>query len=154
MSGRICPDEQAALFWLSYTKVMLMIAPLLLVLMVNMFSHFSDPMDSLRLALIAALGGLLIGLHSIGRRLGQFVATPQKPGAQHDIWLTGASGFIGRNIAAALTAAGHQVRPLSRLHGIDVCRMHAIADWLPFLQGVDAVINSVGIIGESGCPAL
>jgi len=78
--GRICPDEQAALFWLSYTKVMLMIAPLLLVLMVDMFSHFSDPMDSLRLALIAALGGLLIGLHSIGRRLGQFVATPQKPG--------------------------------------------------------------------------
>jgi len=78
--GRICPDEQAAVFWLSYTKVMLMIAPLLLVLMVNMFSHFSDPMDSLRLALIAALGGLLIGLHSIGRRLGQFVATPQKPG--------------------------------------------------------------------------
>ena len=67
-----------------------------------------------------------------------------------NILLTGASGFIGRNIAAALTAAGHKVRPLSRLHGIDVCRMHAIADWLPFLQGVDAVINSVGIIGESG----
>lgn len=67
-----------------------------------------------------------------------------------NILLTGASGFIGRNIAAALTAAGHKVRPLSRRHGIDVCRMHAIADWLPFLQGVDAVINSVGIIGESG----
>ena len=67
-----------------------------------------------------------------------------------NILLTGASGFIGRNIAAALTAAGHQVRPLSRRHGIDVCRMQAIADWLPFLQGVDAVINSVGIIGESG----
>jgi hypothetical protein len=25
--GRICPDQQAALFWLSYTRVMLMIAP-------------------------------------------------------------------------------------------------------------------------------
>lgn len=67
-----------------------------------------------------------------------------------NILLTGASGFIGRNIAAALTAAGHQVKPLSRRHGIDFCRMQAPADWLPYLQGVDAVINSVGIIGESG----
>lgn len=79
--GRICPDEQAAIFWLSYTKVMLMIAPLLLVLTVDMFSHFSDPMDSLRLTLMAALGGLLIGLYSIGKRLGQFVMLPGKPGS-------------------------------------------------------------------------
>ncbi len=75
---RICPDEQAAVFWLSYTKVMLMIAPFLLVLIVDFFTHFSDPMDKLRLALIVALAGLLIGLHSVGKRLGQFVATPKK----------------------------------------------------------------------------
>lgn len=75
--GRICPDEQAAAFWLSYTKVMLMIAPLLLVLIVDMFAHFSNPLDTLRLALTAALGGLLIGLRSIGKRLGQFVKVPQ-----------------------------------------------------------------------------
>ena len=29
---RLCPDEAAAAFWLSYTRVMLVIAPLLLVL--------------------------------------------------------------------------------------------------------------------------
>jgi hypothetical protein len=52
---------------------------LLLVLTVEMFTHFGDPIDSLRLALMAALGGLLIGLYSIGKRLGQFVATPQQP---------------------------------------------------------------------------
>lgn len=75
--GRLCPDEQAAVFWLSYTKVMLMIAPLLLVLTVDMFAHFSDPLDSLRLALMAALVGVLIGLLSIGKRLGKFVVTPQ-----------------------------------------------------------------------------
>jgi hypothetical protein len=74
--GRICPDDQAAAFWLSYTKVMLMIAPLLLVLMADMLTHFSDPLDSLRLALVTALGGLLIGLRSIGKRLGQFVKLP------------------------------------------------------------------------------
>ncbi|MBI3149152.1 MAG: hypothetical protein HYZ17_11640 [Betaproteobacteria bacterium] len=78
---RICPDEQAAVFWLCYTRVMLTIAPLLLVLAVDMFTHFSDPLDSLRLALMAVLGGLLIGLLSIGKRLGQFVTAPRQPGS-------------------------------------------------------------------------
>jgi uncharacterized protein YbjT (DUF2867 family) len=67
-----------------------------------------------------------------------------------NILLTGASGFIGRNIAAALTAVGHQVKPVSRMHGVDFCRMQSQADWLPHLEGIDAVINSVGIIGEIG----
>jgi len=79
--NRVCPDEQAASFWLSYTKVMLVIAPLLLVLMVDMFSRSSNPIDSLRLALVAALVGLLIGLRSIGKRLGQFVTVPRQPGS-------------------------------------------------------------------------
>lgn len=79
--ARICPDEQAAAFWLSYTKLMLMIAPLLLVLAVDLFSHFSDPLDSLRLALLATLGGLLLGLRTIGKRLGQFVQAPNIPGS-------------------------------------------------------------------------
>lgn len=77
--GRICPDEQAAVFWQSYTKIMLMIAPLLMVLITDMFTHFRDPMDHLRLALMAILIGLLVGMHSIGKRLGRFVVTPQLP---------------------------------------------------------------------------
>lgn len=78
--ARICPDEQAAVFWLSYSRVMLIIAPLLLVLIVDLFSHFRDPLDTLRLAMVVALAGLLIGLHSIGRRLGKFVVTPKRVG--------------------------------------------------------------------------
>lgn len=66
-----------------------------------------------------------------------------------NILLTGASGFIGRNLAAALVAAGHQVKPASRRNGVDFGRMTAPADWLPLLTGVDAVINCVGIIGET-----
>lgn len=79
--SRICPDEQAAAFWLIYAKVMLIIAPLLLVLTVDLFMHFSEAMDALRLALIVALGGILIGLHLIGRRLGQFMLVPKQPGS-------------------------------------------------------------------------
>ncbi len=75
---RICPDEQAASFWLTYTRVMMFLAPLLLVLMVDLFTHFANPMDTLRLALIAALGGLLAGLHAVGKRIGQYVSVPRR----------------------------------------------------------------------------
>lgn len=67
-----------------------------------------------------------------------------------NILLTGANGFIGRNVAAALERAGHQVKLVSRSHGFDFCRMLAPSDWLPHLVGIDAVINCVGIIGETG----
>ncbi|MDR0776934.1 MAG: hypothetical protein LBE81_09910 [Azonexus sp.] len=72
----ICPGEQAAVFWQSCTKVMLLLAPLLLVLGVDQMKLFDDPLDSLRLALIAALGGLLLALHVVGKRLGRFVVVP------------------------------------------------------------------------------
>jgi len=66
-----------------------------------------------------------------------------------NILLTGASGFIGRNVAAALAAAGHRVRPASRANGVDFACLRAANDWRPLLAGIDAVINSVGIIGEN-----
>lgn len=67
-----------------------------------------------------------------------------------NILLTGATGFIGRNIAAVLTAAGHHVIAASRRTGVDFCRLLTLEDWQPHLAGVEAVINSVGIIGEHG----
>ncbi|WML89332.1 NAD-dependent epimerase/dehydratase family protein [Thiothrix lacustris] len=66
-----------------------------------------------------------------------------------NILLTGASGFIGGHIRRALENAGHTVTPATRQHGFDFSQMLAAADWLPHLQGVDAVINSVGIIAET-----
>lgn len=67
-----------------------------------------------------------------------------------NILLTGMNGFIGHNLAAELTAAGHRIKPVCRSEGIDFNRMLSVSDWLPHLEGIDAVINSVGIIGESG----
>lgn len=69
---RICPDEQSAGFWLIYTRVMLVIAPLMLVLLMETFARTINPLDSLRLTLLAVLLGLLLGMHLLGRRLAPF----------------------------------------------------------------------------------
>lgn len=67
-----------------------------------------------------------------------------------NILLCGASGFIGRNLAAALSRAGHRVVAASRANGLDFCRLQQAGDWLQHLASIDVVINAVGIIGEQG----
>lgn len=79
--ARICPDEPAAAFWLSYTQVMLTIAPLLVTLTVDWVAGTEQPLAAARLTLMAALVGLLVGLHAVGRRLGQFVRLPKDASA-------------------------------------------------------------------------
>lgn len=80
------------------------------------------------------------------------------------ILLTGATGFIGRHLGAALLAAGHEVVCLSRsgkpreegprgpLRFIagDFAAMREPAAWVPLLDGIDVVINAVGILREQG----
>jgi uncharacterized protein YbjT (DUF2867 family) len=78
------------------------------------------------------------------------------------VLLTGASGFIGRKLAGALHATGHQVvcavrDPASgatpgcaRRVAADFTSDLQAQDWLPRLTGVDAVINAVGILRETG----
>lgn len=65
------------------------------------------------------------------------------------ILLTGASGFLGKHIAAALASAGHDVIAATREHGFDFNQMLDAANWRPHLRGVEAVINSAGIIVET-----
>lgn len=74
-----------------------------------------------------------------------------------NILICGASGFIGRAIAAALEARGHRV-----LRGVrsasanphpgevlmDFTRDTAESLWLPRLEGVHAVINAVGVLRD------
>jgi uncharacterized protein YbjT (DUF2867 family) len=77
------------------------------------------------------------------------------------ILLTGATGLIGGAIARALLAQGHDlvcpVRDPSRLSlgprctalQADFAAVPAADFWLPHLQGVDAVVNAVGILRET-----
>lgn len=73
------------------------------------------------------------------------------------VLLTGASGFIGRAVADMLQRRGHQVVRVLRRPGADAAGDVVRADfaqvprrgwWQAQLHGVDAVVNTVGIIRE------
>lgn len=78
------------------------------------------------------------------------------------VLVTGAYGFIGAHIVAALTAANHEVvcavrgaRVDSRFPGLkavacDMARDVREEDWLPRLDGIEAVVNASGILRELG----
>jgi len=77
--ARLCPDTDAAAFWWAYASTMLVAGPLALVLLVNLFAPGVTTVDQLRAALLACLGGLLWGMHLLGRRIGAFVPLPNQP---------------------------------------------------------------------------
>ena len=75
-----------------------------------------------------------------------------------NILLCGASGFIGQHIMQALTLAGHRVvagRSQAPAHddgtsvAVNFNEDTSAAIWLPRLQGIDAVINAVGVLRDS-----
>lgn len=80
-----------------------------------------------------------------------------------NILITGATGFIGGNLGRRLAAAGHRItgavrrpeagqalQPEWRWMACDFTRDHRPEEWLSRLDGIELVINAVGIIQESG----
>jgi nucleoside-diphosphate-sugar epimerase len=71
------------------------------------------------------------------------------------VLVTGASGFIGRPLCAALAAAGYPVRAAVRDRraqdfpsGVETVRLPDLAqevDWAPLLAGIDAVVHLAAI---------
>lgn len=79
-----------------------------------------------------------------------------------NILLTGATGFIGNAVLRHLLQQGHQITaccrhpdrllsesPLLTRLTMDFSTSHRVENWLPHLDGIDAVINCVGIIAET-----
>lgn len=75
------------------------------------------------------------------------------------VLLTGATGFIGSHVAAALLARGHHVVAAGRHPGRDPRMGFVPADfahdtekavWVARLKGIDVVVNAVGIFRSHG----
>lgn len=74
-----------------------------------------------------------------------------------NILLCGARGFIGSHLRSALEAAGHRVTGgVSAAWGagphdivVDYARDTDPAIWLPRLQGIEVVVNAVGVLRDS-----
>lgn len=78
-----------------------------------------------------------------------------------NVLLCGATGFIGRHIRDALQQAGHRVvscRSSAKTSGtkgagdlvtVDFCHDTQPAIWLPRLQGIDVVVNAVGVLRDT-----
>lgn len=75
------------------------------------------------------------------------------------ILVLGAAGFIGRHIISELISAGHEpvgaVRrvgdftrsfPKAEAVACDLARDLSVADWLPRLEHIDAVVNAAGLL--------
>ena len=74
------------------------------------------------------------------------------------ILLTGSTGFIGHTLKAALERAGHTVRGgvsprRSALQpgqvAMDFAHDTSASAWLPRLEGIDAVVNAVGVLRDT-----
>lgn len=77
---------------------------------------------------------------------------------QPTVLLCGGQGFIGQALARQLRSQGMRVIAASRRSQppLQFAAMAQPADWLPYLQGVDMVINAVGSLrdqpGPNGAP--
>jgi uncharacterized protein YbjT (DUF2867 family) len=76
------------------------------------------------------------------------------------ILVLGASGLIGSAVCARLVAEGHAVIGISRSRAIgllasvshfrlDIARTTRAEDWVPFLEGIDAVVNCAGVLQDA-----
>jgi uncharacterized protein YbjT (DUF2867 family) len=89
-----------------------------------------------------------------------------EPRPPRRVLLLGAGGLIGSAVLARFGAQGVAVRAVARRLGagaesgavewraLDLTRLVEPADWLPHLEGVDAVVNCAGVLQGEGARAV
>ncbi len=65
----LCQTAKQAEFWLYYTRIMLLLAPLLIVLIVDRTVTSNYILHSLKVSYIATLLGLILGLIIVGKKV-------------------------------------------------------------------------------------
>lgn len=65
----LCPIEALAEFWLYYTGLMLLLAPLLVVLVSDSLWPSGDVLQNVKVTYIAVLAGLTLGLMIVGKSI-------------------------------------------------------------------------------------
>ena len=100
-------------------------------------------------------------------RAGQLLLKSESQEAVMHVLLTGASGFIGNAVLRELLRRGHCVSacsreperlppssPAAKVYVIDFAGMTAVEQWLPYLAGVDAIVNIAGGVRRNRNPNL
>jgi len=73
---RLCQDATTAAFWRDYTRLTLVLVPLVLLILTDWLFKNASIADSLRVCLLAIFGGLLLGLIRIKRHIDRFIFIP------------------------------------------------------------------------------
>ena len=69
----MCDSQQQTDFWLAFTRVMMVIFPLLLVMVVNIMTFHDIAKDPVRQTLVTAMIGLVLGMAIMGKKFFSFV---------------------------------------------------------------------------------
>jgi uncharacterized protein YbjT (DUF2867 family) len=71
--------------------------------------------------------------------------------------IVGATGLIGSAVAAHLSSRGHSILSMSRSApgasangvAVDISKANSSSYWLPYLDGVEAIVNCAGVLQDS-----
>ncbi|HVI79080.1 MAG TPA: NAD(P)H-binding protein, partial [Candidatus Acidoferrum sp.] len=70
--------------------------------------------------------------------------------------IVGGTGLIGSAVAARLSSRGHSIVSLSRSAAdagangvaVDISKANSSSYWLPYLKGVEAIVNCAGVLQD------
>ena len=81
VGNEVCDRSPGATeFWIAYTQLMMLVAPLLLVSWFSQAGHYSLPVDQIKSSIAVVLCGQVLGLAFVGRAVWRsMVASPPPP---------------------------------------------------------------------------